>query len=52
MNRQAINKWWQSGIDKERQRFSNAPKSPKSKPFLVPEINDQFVPLPGRAVKS
>lgn len=52
MDRKAINTWWQQGIAKERQRFSHAPKSPKSKPLLVPEENSQFVPLPGRAVKS
>ena len=52
MNLKEINSWWEKGIDKERARFSNAPKSPKGQPFFVPEVSESFVSLPGRAIKS
>lgn len=44
-----VNTWWQQGLDKERKRFTNAPKgvTPRHQ-FEVVEKNSQFAPLPGQ----
>lgn len=47
-----ISKWWQQGIDKERQRFSNAPKSPKSNKWYVNETSSVLAPTPGQVTKG
>lgn len=43
-DRKAVNTWWQRGIDKERKRLTNAPKSPPSDPYSTPTNFSNFAP--------
>ncbi len=40
----AVSKWWQKGIEKERQRLTNAPKPHKGDKFSVPTGFSNFAP--------
>jgi hypothetical protein len=51
-DKRSINTWWQKGIDKERQRLTNAPKPFKGDKFSVPEDISNFVPPLKRMKKS
>lgn len=39
-----VSKWWQRGIDKERQRLTNTPKPPKGDRFSTPPEFSNFAP--------
>ena len=43
-NMKEVSKWWQKGIDEERQRLTNAPKPHKGDKFSVPENFSNFAP--------
>lgn len=43
-----VNTWWKRGIDKERVRLTNAPKSHKGDKFSVPEEFSNFAPTQKR----
>ena len=40
----SVNKWWAKSMDKERSSMTNAPKSPKSNKWLVPEEFSHLAP--------
>ena len=40
----SVNKWWKRGMDKERARWTNAPKPAKGDRWGAPEAVSQFAP--------